>query len=166
MENLKNYYLSDVGATLGEYMDGVYLYEIIATINAKITDKSKSEDIPTEGSRSQEASSRSQEASLSRYTEVYDLLTNNNVDAKKIQDFIFDMMIEYENLKKEYFEEIDQNRRILSETFSAIKCDYCGSHKTKVSVVQMRSSDEPATMFVQCQNPLCKQFNNIYKRSE
>lgn len=137
MEDLKNYKFPDSSHTLGNYMGGSYLYDIVATVNG-------------DGSRMKE---------------LAEDLKALSITTSEIKNFIFGME-EYKELKKEQFENLDQARRINSETFSAIKCEYCGSHKTKVSIVQMRSSDEPATMFIACQNPLCKQYGYVYKRSE
>lgn len=137
MEGLKNYKFPDSSHTLGNYMGGSYFYDIVGTVNGN-------------------------EARLKEVTEELNALS---ITTSEIKNFIFNMG-EYSELKKEQFESLDQARRINSETFSAIKCEYCGSHKTKVSIVQMRSSDEPATMFIACQNPLCKQYGNVYKRSE
>lgn len=131
LEDLK-FYNSQV-LTLGEWQQGMYLYDILSNIVFDPVFQVSLDD---------------------RVKQIKAHWNAEEICTTDIGHFILNM-VEFLPFMKQYFERLDQNRSISNDTYSAVACKYCQSNKTKAVSIQIRGSDEPMTQFVWCMNPGC-----------
>ena len=119
--------------TFGQLEQGLYYFDVVSTILHQTNDDNVIQEL---------------------LQEAIDVIEREQVTSLAAPTLVF-YLSGFKEYEKYYFEKLDLGRSIANDTFSSEVCRVCKKNKTRVVVVQIRSSDEPATKFVTCLDKEC-----------